>query len=301
MKTYFIWGMGLLGTSLAMALREKSYSIMGCVRSQRDMDDLVDMGFTNIYLETDKCLEGCFKQVDGIIIATPVKSLFSILRYLSNIDLKRHTWITDVSSTKKQIITFLQEFDQVLPFVGSHPMAGSDLNGAKNARGDLFHNALIFITRSVAMEDKLGTMHYDTLLTNVKKMWEGLNAVPYEISHQEHDKWAAYLSHGLHLVSCMVSILLKDIPTVFAIPHCPTGGSFKDITRVAGSNPALWEGIIQSNTDEVVRYLHRVVEISHGWATQLENGTLSLQDIFTEAKELRNKITFLEECDNATL
>ncbi|MES0490162.1 MAG: prephenate dehydrogenase [Leptospirales bacterium] len=288
MKRYFIWGMGLLGASLGLDLKRRGHYVSGCVRSDKNRQILNDGRFDAIFTAGEESMWDDILLADGLIIGTPIEQIFGILEQCSAKGISTNTWITDMASTKSDLMNWVDAFSEPIGFVGSHPMAGSDLNGPEHAREHLFQKATIYITPSITQKDAVTPEIYDKIVQDVEDFWKSIESIPYVISHKAHDKWAAYLSHGLHLVSCMVSHLLYDIPDVLEMPTPPAAGSFRDITRVAGSNPALWDGIIDSNSTEVTNYLESLENLVRKWRLDLIDGKLPIQDIFKKSGEIRN-------------
>ena len=291
MKKYFIWGTGLLGGSIALELQEKGYHVFGCDHSPKNVQFLLDQGLNHIFLsDPKKQWYKTISECDGIIIATPVDTVCDILEEIEKISLQQNAWITDISSTKSALINWLDRKQIQIPFVASHPMTGSDQTGAENAKKAMFQSATIYMVESKRLKDIYGEVFYNKKIDQIKAFWRELGAQPYMLSPEQHDRWGAYLSHGLHLISCLTSILVNDIQEVFDVPSIPTGGSFRDITRVSGSNPELWEGIIQSNSHEVKEYLKRFVSVSNEWIQQLEENKMPVKEIFIEAQQIREQI-----------
>ena len=282
--------MGLLGTSLGLALRKRGHKVSGCVRTEDSLVSLKKQGFHHIYVTNDVSMFESIHESDGIIIGTPIESVFEIIDILRKQNLSKNIWITDMASTKSDLMSWVDKLSDPLLFVGSHPMAGSDLTGPDNAKIDLFDKATIYITPATEIKENFDKGAYDQAVSDIKEFWIEVDANPYEVSYKQHDRWAAYLSHGLHLVSCMVSHLLNDISDVYDVPFNPAGGSFRDITRVAGSNPALWNGIIQSNAKEVKNYLKDLELLIKDWIFALEKGVLPVEEIFSQAAEVRSKV-----------
>jgi len=295
MKQYFIWGMGLLGTSIALDLKKQGNKIFGCDNSKKNIKQLNKLGFHNIYNNTkskDKAkIQNAILKSNGIILGTPIEEIYNIIEILIEYKLPRKIWITDVASTKTDLMNYINKKDKFINFIGSHPMAGSDLGGPQNAKRKMFNEALIYITTSKKMRELDDKKIYKKSIKKIEKFWKKLGAHPHQISFLNHDKYGAYLSHGLHLVSCMVSHLLKDIPDVFTIPYSPVGGSFRDITRVSGSNPKLWEGIISTNSKEVEKYLLQLENLVKNWRVKMSSNELSIENIFEEADTIRKKIS----------
>lgn len=287
---YFIWGMGLLGASLGKALLKNGAEVSGCVRSEKSRAVLKDMGFQNVFLSHEESLWEAILHSDGIIFGTPVDAIYPVLDLFARNQLPQDIWVTDMASTKADLMRYVESHNYDFNFIGSHPMAGSDKTGPEHADASLFEGATVYITESPAIAERVNPVHYEGTLRNVRELWKSVGASPWEVSYKVHDKWAAYLSHGLHLVSCMVSHLLKEIPEVLELPVNPAGGSFRDITRVAGSNPALWNGIISSNYAEVESYLESLEKLVGEWRGAMQKKALPIQDIFREAADLREKV-----------
>lgn len=287
---YFIWGVGLLGGSLALDLKKRGHRVSGVVRSEKSRGSLEKTDFENIFLTQEPELFEALQEADGLILGTPIDSIFGILTELAAHKLNRRFWITDMASTKSELMNYVEESDHDFLLIGSHPMAGSDATGPENAREHLFKGATIYMTPSEQIEKRFNSGEYSRAYEKIKAFWEELGAHPHRVSHHEHDKWAAYLSHGLHLVSCMVSHMLKDIPEVFAVPHNPAGGSFRDITRVAGSNPELWDGIIRSNSSEVKNYLGRLDDLVREWRRSMDADELPVKEIFEQSADIRKRV-----------
>lgn len=294
MKSYFIWGMGLLGTSLALDLRKMGHAVGGAVRSSKNREVLARLSFENIFLNTQKKeISQYIQQCDGVIIGTPVEAIPGILDFLAAA--KVTAWVTDMASTKSFIMQESIRSMRPLKFIGSHPMAGSDLSGPEHAIEKLFSKATIYVTPAAELSEMFPEGDYRKAETAVMEFWNSLGGFPYLVDYRDHDKWAAYLSHGLHLVACMVSHLLKDIPEVFQVPSNPAGGSFRDITRVAGANPSLWNGIITSNQKEVTDYLKNISTLAGVWHQKMTSEELSIEKIFMEANDIRERIIKTEE------
>lgn len=290
MKHYFIWGMGLLGTSLALDLKRLGHKVSGADFSEKNRTTLKELGFHEIYPVDTPEMWKAIKKADGIIIATPVDAIYSILQSIVRHELSPSAWVTDMASTKSDLMHWIDQWDQTVNFIGSHPMAGSDLSGPENGRENLFLKATIYITPSENMRQKNSSERYEKSIGELTSFWKETGALPHQIPYHVHDKWAAYLSHGLHLVACMVSHLAKEIPGVFEVPSSPTGGSFRDLTRVAGSNPDLWDGIINTNRPEVITYLKSLETMVRDWREKLEKDELPIKQIFSESAQIRSRL-----------
>lgn len=282
MKKYAIWGMGLLGTSLALDLKKSGHAILCIVRSEKHFELLKGMGFLDLITQDDDNLPAQLASCDGIVFGTPIEAIYPILEDIYKYQLPKSVWITDMASTKSELMKWVEEKGYDSFFIGSHPMAGSDQSGPANGRLNLFQGATIYITAGKSTESGL--------VQEMREFWAHVGGIPVEVSYLDHDTWAAYLSHGLHVISCLVSLLLRDIPEALELSSNPAGGSFRDISRVAGSNPSLWDGIIHSNKDEVLRYLERFEELLGNSRRALASGEITVKQLFEEAGEMRMRV-----------
>ncbi|MFB6357009.1 MAG: prephenate dehydrogenase/arogenate dehydrogenase family protein [bacterium] len=245
-----IVGLGLIGGSMAMGLREADYGITGWDRDPERLKEAREREIIDGVIEPGDELEG----TDGIILAVPVPSMVSVTgKYVSGTsDLQ---FVTDVGSTKDWIVG---EMEKVLPesveFVGGHPMAGSEQSGLKVADPLLFENAICVIT---ATNGNTGSVQ------SVRSMWKDLGALIMELSPGEHDQLAARISHLPHLVASglLHSISTEDIPADKALALA--AGGFRDTTRIAEGDPELWRDIFETNQEriiEVVDQFRRVLD-----------------------------------------
>ena len=289
MKTYFIWGMGLLGTSLALDLKKLGHIVTGCVRSVENLIALEKYNLDDFCLVSDNKLVSLISQADGIIIATPVNAIPLILKQINEYTLKKNLWVIDMASTKSQLMAEVDSIHLKYPFIATHPMAGSDLAGPQNAIHNLFVRATVYITKSLSNEQEMGNSRYQEAIQEVEILWNSVQAKPKYITAKEHDLIAAYLSHGPHLIACASALLTKNVPSIFTMDN-PAGGSFRDITRVAQSLPSLWKEIIDSNSDETILYLEEMVLLLNTWIQQMKDQTIHIDAIFKESKIVRDTI-----------
>ncbi len=148
--------------------------------------------------------------------------------------------ITDVGSTKREIVAALGADQR---FIGGHPLAGAETAGVGNARADLFVGARWYLTPT----ERSGGLHYDRL----QRAIAALGARPQAIEAATHDRLMATVSHLPHvrrqrLVAQALGELTRDSERMPEV-----GPSFRDTTRVAGSNPAIWADIFSSNREAV--------------------------------------------------
>ncbi len=179
-----------------------------------------------------------------VIICTPVSSIVPILETIAPA-IASDTLITDVGSTKALICDAAAKIP--LPngyFIGSHPMAGSDLTGMENARGDLFENAVCFTTPE---ENAPEAIHH-----RLCAFWQALGMRMHTTPAHEHDAIVARISHLPHLLASSLCTHLRESHPAWALF---SGTGLRDATRIAGGDPTLWRDIFLQNAPAVLQSL----------------------------------------------
>ena len=166
-------------------------------------------------------------------------------------------------------------------FLGGHPMAGSERSGLAAARADLFEGAPCILT-------PLPTTPAWTLET-VSLFWSSLGSQVTAMSPEAHDRLVARLSHLPHAIAfALVNLVASSLPPASSLL---AGGSFRDGTRVAASDPALWTGILSENRLEVAMAIREMSEILNSLARILEkNDTAAILDFLKRAGEHRSHL-----------
>ncbi len=185
------------------------------------------------------------------ILCMPVQFMPEIAQQMLRCDLADDLVVTDVGSVKEAVVSGLEPLFATTKamFIGSHPMAGSQLTGLANASGDLFHHAACMLTPTEASPREL--------VERLKGFWIKLGCRVREMTPQAHDRCVARISHLPHAMAVL---------TTLASLHDDTGvldsaaGGFRDTTRVAGGDPAMWAGIFLNNRDEVLAALSDATE-----------------------------------------
>jgi len=155
--------------------------------------------------------------------------------------------VTDVGSVKRALVSAHED----PRYVGGHPLAGAEASGVGAARGDLFEDATWYLTPTAATRG--------TLLERAHHLATGLGAHPVAIDADVHDRLMATVSHLPHvLANVLVGQAAGALGEGDSLP--PTGPSFRDTTRVAGANPALWPDIYLGNADALLTALDEAME-----------------------------------------
>jgi prephenate dehydrogenase len=153
-----------------------------------------------------------------------------------------------MSSTRETIeAAFARRPD--LRFVGSHPMCGSENRGPRAARADLYEGRLCILTAP----DNSPAGRQDAGI--IEQMWRSLGMFVYAMTPAAHDEALAYLSHAPHLISGLMTIWADSRSVVHSgVERAPipiSGGGFKDMSRIAGSNPEMWRDILATNRGNI--------------------------------------------------
>lgn len=233
-----IVGLGLLGGSVAKAARAGSLAqeIVGVGRNRDRLEPaLRERAVDRITTDLAEGVEGA----DLIVLATPVtileRQLADVWRAASP-----RTLITDVGSTKVGIVKAAEALglSRPLDFVGSHPMAGSNLSGFAVARADLFSGATVIVTPTDRTPPDA--------VKRVTGLWEAMGGRVTIMDPATHDRAVAAISHLPHLVVDALVAAVTDMDPRF-LEVAARG--FKDTTRIAASDPTVWREIFQQNRE----------------------------------------------------
>jgi prephenate dehydrogenase len=205
---------------------------------------------------------------DLVVLAAPISRIPALIGHLAPTD----ALVTDVASTKTKIV---QEAEaRGLRFVGGHPMAGSQLSGITNAKGDLFPGARYFLTPTERTDPEA--------YREVARFVRGdLNAVPTAVEPEKHDLLMAALSHLPHLMAVALLKVASDIsPEALSF----AGPSFRDLTRVGASNPGLWSDILAENAPALGEALGAFAGAMAQLGSEISNREI-IEDRFHAARE----------------
>jgi prephenate dehydrogenase len=233
-----IVGLGLLGGSVAKAARAESLAreIVGIGRNPANLALALGEGAVNAV--TTDLREG-LSGADMIVLATPVATLEGQMPAVWEAA-QPQALITDVGSTKAAIVRVAEGLCASKPvdFVGSHPMAGSNLSGFTVSRADLFRGATIILT----LTDRTSP----DAVKRVTEFWEAAGGRVVTMDPATHDRAVAAISHLPHLVAdALVDAVVRMDPQFLDV----AARGFKDTTRIAASSPTVWREIFEENRD----------------------------------------------------
>lgn len=241
-----ILGVGLLGGSLGLALRQRRLAgrVVGHVRRAASVAECTGAGAVD---EATLDLAGAVAEADLVVLCTPIGRMRALGEQLLP-HLKRGAIVTDVGSVKAGVVAELEPIcrEAGAHFIGSHPMAGAEKMGVGAARADLYQGAVCVVTPTPQSDA--------AALARVEALWTALGARVLRLKPGEHDDLVSRSSHLVHLVAAQLAgfVLAPDRPREQAM-LCASG--FRDTTRVASGSPEMWRDIARANRDALVRAL----------------------------------------------
>lgn len=276
-----IFGPGLLGGSLALALRKHQPKAHLRIWARRDSaaEEVKQRGLADI-ASTD--VRTVCDGADFIILCTPVASMLEQAKEILSASLATDCVITDVGSVKGTVVNALDPVfaNARAAFIGSHPMAGSEKAGLDAARVDLFDGKTCILTPTLFTRD--------VALAKIRRFWKSIGCRLLEMSPDEHDHNVARISHMPHLTAAAVAIAaLKNDPGAL---EC-VGNGFRNTTRIAAGDPGLWSGIVWENREEIITAVRAARDGMSELLAMLEKvDEKGLRRFLDEAKKLRDLV-----------
>jgi len=281
-KKITIIGVGLIGGSLGLALKEKkpNFKIIGI-----DKQEIIEKAIIRGAIDegTINLKEG-IKEADVVILATPVKIILDLLPQI-NPFLKKGCLVTDTGSTKTQIVKKANKvLSKDIHFIGGHPMAGSEKYGINSANTHLFLDKTYILTPS--NKNNLAALEKIFLIIGM------IGAKRLILDPFEHDKIIAAISH---LPQILAVSLTNTISTLVQEENNNNyfkviGGGFKDMTRIASSPYKIWEDICQTNQENILRSIQEFRNYLEVIEEKLKNDPSSLKEEFQKASKLRETL-----------
>ena len=280
-------GVGLIGGSLSLALKEKGLvgTIVGFDTDFRNLSQALELGVIDLAADTaDQAVAGA----DWVVIATPVGALGRVFAELQ--PHWRDDWtVTDTGSTKLDVVDAATRVFGGVPanFVPGHPIAGAELSGAGAARADLFERRRVILT-PVERTDR-------SVLHKVEQCWLAIGALVSEMAPAHHDEVLAATSHLPHVLAFVLTEMLGRKDEQQEIFQYAAGG-FRDFTRIASSDPRMWLDICLANRQQLLPLLEEYREALRiaGQLIQSEKAE-ELLALFSDARNARQR--FLDQLE----
>ena len=232
-------GLGLIGGSIAFAARERlAAEVCGWDCEPAAIAAAVGRGAISSGAGS---LASAVAEADVVFTAAPVDALPELIGAVLE-HAPAGAAVSDVGSTKQTIAKAIVD----PRFIGGHPLAGAETSGIQHARADMFDGAAWFLTPSAATAD--------SSIERLRDLVSRLGAAPIVTDAAAHDRLMATVSHLPHVFANVLVSQLAAMPM-----GAVTGPSFRDATRVAGSNTAVWTGIYMDNREALGAAIDDVV------------------------------------------
>lgn len=277
-----IIGVGLIGGSLARALREAGAvkSIVGIGRSRSNLDEALSLGIV------DEITQDATEGVRGarmVFISTPVCSIPSVVAEIAPF-LSPGCIVTDGGSVKTAIV---EECEPLMPsgchFIGGHPIAGTEHSGAAASFATLYKGKRCILTPTERTNNEA--------LELVARLWRLTGADVCIMEPGHHDRIFAEISHLPHAVAYALvhAVGTADVEGENVLSY--TAGGFRDFTRIASSDPSMWRDISLMNRDALLKSIDGFSRSLTELRRRIENrDPQGLAEFFTIAKQFRDGI-----------
>jgi len=284
-----IIGLGLIGGSLAKAIKRAKKGIRitgfdieeaainqacfeGVIDSGYNLKDLKDYSSPNILSD--------IKKADVIFLCVNIESCKEIVLEIAPY-ISEKTIITDVCSTKADLYRLFDSLAYPLNYIGGHPMAGSEKSGYSASHSHLFENSIYILCPHPRVPNHM--------VKDFEGLVKAIGAIPYYQDPVEHDVAMARISHFPHVIASALVKTARLKETQDGALRILAAGGFKDITRIASSDPRLWRHIISTNPENVCEAIDDCINILEEFRENLKKGNLeAIEKFFAEAREYRD-------------
>ena len=277
-----IIGVGLIGGSLALALKEAGVvgEVIGCGRGRPNLEKAIELGVIDTFTRDPR---EAVKDADVIFLATPVKTL-GVVTQRCLPGLKPGAIITDGGSVKGDVVKTIEPLlPEGVHFVPGHPIAGTENSGSEAAFPSLYRGKRCILTPTENTDLQA--------LELIEQMWRIVGSDVIRMSLEKHDKILAAISHLPHMVAYSL------VNAVGSYDHYEenileySAGGFRDFTRIASSDPTMWRDIAETNRDALLEMMEQFecffAELK---ADIVEKNGENLFEFFSRSKQLRDAI-----------
>ncbi|MCK5814207.1 MAG: prephenate dehydrogenase/arogenate dehydrogenase family protein [Cocleimonas sp.] len=276
-----IFGVGLIGGSLALALKEAGYcqQVVGCSRNSKHLQRAVDLGVIDRYtLDPAEAVKGA----DMILVAVPMGAMQTVFASIAD-HIEEKAVMTDAGSAKGSVIAAVKAVFGEIPaqFVPGHPIAGREKSSVEAALADLYVDHKVILT-------PLEHTNLDAI-QRVREMWQVAGAEVESLEVEQHDAVLAATSHLPHILAFSFVNSLAESAQSDKVFHYVAGG-FKDFSRIASSDPVMWRDICLENKQAILSALDDYQQNLSNLSQLISNEeSEALLEAFTRAKTERDK------------
>jgi len=258
-----IFGVGLIGGSLALCWKGKpGYEVVGHSVNPASVEKYKALGVVDV--ATTSIAEAAM-DADFIFLCVPVGKLNDYVDELARLPLKPGCVLTDVGSTKASVVAHAQRLElNGAVFIGGHPMAGSERSGVEAATADLFENAYYVLTPTDRTPPEA--------LNRLEELLRWTRAKIVKTDSALHDEIVGAISHLPHIIAVALVNQIAAYNETNDLYRSLAAGGFRDITRIASSDPTIWRDILLNNRDVLLRLLQDWRKSMDRFAALLEAG-----------------------------
>lgn len=280
-------GTGLIGGSFCLALKKAGACkhIVGAGRSEQTLITAKQLGIVDDY---ETSIAEAVKDADVILVSVPLGATQTVFEQVAEglaASGNNSAVVTDAGSSKQQVLLAAEKAfaTTAVRFVAGHPIAGTENSGPDAAFAELFENRRVILT-PVESTDKAA-------LELVTDLWRQAGAEVETMDAEHHDKVLAATSHLPHLLAFGLVHCLENMDDIEDIFRFAAGG-FRDVTRIASSDPTMWRDICLNNRQPVLDMMQRYkVELDMLYNALESNDGEKLMEVFSHAKATRDKFT----------
>ena len=286
MKTIGFIGLGLIGGSIAKAIRKyhPDYHILAYNRSKEALASAISTGIIDGVCEEMK--DPRFGSCDYVFLCAPVEINLECLAYLKEIR-QPGCIITDVGSVKGIIHQKVEELGMTDCFIGGHPMAGSEKTGFDHSNERILENAYYILTPG----GEVGLEY----ISDFTELISSLGAIPMVLTAEEHDFITAGVSHLPHIIASALVNLVKTLDNDAEYMKTIAAGGFRDITRIASSSPVMWQQICMENHENISNVLDDYIRMLIQIRCSIDNREAdNIFDMFASSKDYRDSIDIVD-------
>ncbi len=279
-KHLCVIGVGLIGGSLALALKKAGYveKVTGIGRSLQNLQTAQQLSVIDHHTGD---YASALADADMVFVSVPIGAMGDVFAQLKS-HLKPGAIITDGGSAKQQVIDAARDAlgSQINQFVPGHPIAGTEKSGAEAAFDSLYQDRRVILT-PLAENARAD-------IDKVRAMWQVAGAAVDEMDARHHDLVLAGTSHLPHILAFALVDCLNKVEDVDEIFKYAAGG-FRDFTRIASSDPEMWRDICLSNSDAILTMMQNYQQQINELKQCIEQGDgESILALFKAAKDARD-------------
>lgn len=262
-----VLGTGLIGASIAIGLRGSGWQVQGWDPDRSAGRGALDMGALDVLTQER---EAAVEAAELVVLAGPVTAIIEGVSQLET-----EALVTDVAGVKLPVVAA----SSLRHFVGGHPMAGRETAGPAGASGSMFRGATwVLVSDGAEARD----------IERMKDIVKGLGAIPVVMTAGDHDRTVGLVSHLPHLAAAALVRTVGRDPEAMEL----VAGGFRDLTRIAMSDPGWWVDVLVANRDSVSEAARGLARELENLAALVEGGRLAeLESMLAESRRVRTSMS----------